>query len=141
MAETNGSEVRDYSKFLHGDGRLNVRLVPRPVYLQMLERYKVVPAHIDAVFGELFWLWDLNQRAQLAAAEGRSAGRDELARELAGEMDDGDWWKLTETFEQHLWRDFAATFALYRDLLDPVYDLQDGEGWRELHYATAELAG
>src|SRR4051794_14642516 len=115
--------ARDYGKFLNEEGRLNVRLLPRPVYLQLLERYKSEPAHIDAVYGELYWLWDLNQRAQQAMAVGRSASRDELARELAGEMEDSDWWKLTETFEQHLWRDFAALAPLHRDLLDPVYDL------------------
>jgi hypothetical protein len=136
-----GAPRRDYAKFLGEHGQLNVRLIPRPVYLQMLERYKAVPEHIDAVYGELYWLWDLNARAKTAAEAGRAATRAEVAQELAGEMDDRDWWKLTETFEQHLWRDFAADAASYADLLDPLYDLQEAEGWRDLHYAQVELPG
>lgn len=132
--EVDAAVARDYGKFLTDEGRLNVRLIQRPIYLEMLERYKARPEKVDKVFGELYWLWDLNQRARQAEAEGRAASRVELARELMGEMDDQDWWKVTETFEQSLWADFADEARLYADLLDPVYDVQEAEGWRERHY-------
>jgi hypothetical protein len=130
---------RDYTKFLKPDGQLNVRVIPRPVYLEMLEQLKSDPEHIEAVFGELYWLWDLNDRARKADAAGRQATRVELAREIIGEMDDQDWWKLTETFETRLWTTFAAEWSRYATLLDPVYDLQEREGWRELHHEKVEL--
>jgi hypothetical protein len=139
VSDDRDAPPRDYAKFLNAEGQLNVRLIPRPLYLQLLDRYKADPAHIDAVYGELYWLWDLNARAKAASEAGRAATRAELAQELAAEMDDRDWWKLTETFEQHLWRDFAADAPSYADLLDPLYDLQEAEGWRDLHYAQVEL--
>ena len=128
---------RDTTRFLRDDGRLDIRLIPRQVYIAMLERYTSQPQNVDRVFAELFWLWDLNDRAAKAAAAGRGVSRVELAKELMAEMDDRDWWKVTETFEMHLMRDYATQAAVYADLLDPVYDLQEAEGGRALHFEVA----
>src|SRR5215203_2446311 len=86
---------RNYAKFMREDGRLNVRLLPRPVYVEMVKRHRSNPAVIDKVYNDKFWLWDLNQAVTKAEAEGREASRSELAAELESGMDDKDWWELT----------------------------------------------
>jgi len=98
---------RDYSKFIREDGRLYVRMIPRADYVAMVKEYQQRPEVIEAVFDELYWLWDLNERAKKAEEEGREVSRAELAAELIEEMDDSDWWKTTEAFEEHLITHFA----------------------------------
>lgn len=132
---------RDYTKFLHPDGRLNIRLIPRPVYLEVLKRYRSDPANIERVFGELYWLWDLNDRERKAQDAGRDASRVELADEIIAEMDDRDWWKIISTFEEELMAEFRNDPARYADLLDPIYDLQEAEGWRDRHASPAGRPG
>lgn len=132
---------RDYRKFLRADGRLDVRLVPRAVYVEMVNRHKMHEPAIEAVFEQLRWMWDLNKRAKAAAAERRTVTRAELAAEIMAEMDDRDWWAITAAFEDHLAETFAGDVDRWRDLLDPVYDWQESEGWRDRHYAPYPLAG
>jgi hypothetical protein len=124
---------RDYAKFLREDGWLNPRLLPRAVYVEMVGRHRAKPEVIEAVYDELFWLWDLNEATRKAEEEGRQVSRAELAAELEAEMDDKDWWKLTETFEEHLIAHFADNPAEWADLIDPVYDEQERDGWIRRH--------
>jgi hypothetical protein len=121
--------TRDYSKFLNDEGLLSTRLIPRPVYVEMVNRWQARPDVIEQVLGDTFWLWDLRKARENAAREGRDASDGELLREIMGEMDDTDWWKLTEAFEQHLRREFANAPEYWSDLLDPVYDAQETDGW------------
>jgi hypothetical protein len=127
--------TRDYRKFLHADGRLNVRLLPRPVYLQILGRYRRIESVIDDVFEDLRWSWDLNKRTRAAVADGRSVSRADLADEIVGEMEDRDWWKATAAFEEHLISHFGDDPKRWSDVLDEVYDWQEQEGWQDRHYS------
>ena len=123
---------RDYSKFVReGETgpRLHVKLIPRTVYIEMVNRWKRRPDVIDDVAEEGFWLWDLNERSAAAAAAGRDASRAELAEEIAAEMDDREWWKSIEAFEERLIQHFPQAPTEWSDLLDPVYDQQEREGW------------
>lgn len=120
---------RDYSRFIRDNGRLNVPLVPRAVYVEMVKRHRSKPDVIEKVYDDLFWLWDLREAEKKAAAGGREVSRAELASEIESEMTDGDWWKTTEAFEEHLITTFAAEPGEWADLLDPVYDQQEQDGW------------
>jgi hypothetical protein len=120
---------RDYRKFLKEDDRLNIRLIPRTVYVEMVKRHRNNPAVIDKVFGDLFWLWDLNALATKASDEGREATRGELAEEILSEMSDSDWWTTIEAFEQHLMKHFHENPLEWAEFLDPVYDMQEQAGW------------
>ncbi|HMM43968.1 MAG TPA: hypothetical protein PKA95_18890 [Thermomicrobiales bacterium] len=122
---------RDYAKFIRPDGKLYVRRIPRPVYVEMVRAYQQRPEVVEEVFEQLYWRWDLDQAEQKAAAEGRDTNRVELAQELIAEMADDDWWKLTAAFEEHLIAGFAKEPARWAEYLDPVYDLQEAEGWRD----------
>jgi len=122
---------RDYSKFIRPDGTLNVKRIPRPVYVEMVRAYQRRPAVVEDVFEELYWRWDLDQAEAKAVAEGRPADRVALAHEIIADMGDDDWWKITAAFEEHLIAGFADDHAQWADLLDPVYDLQEAEGWRD----------
>lgn len=120
---------RDYRKFLREDGRLSVRLIPRPVYVTMVKAHQQRPEVIERIFDELFWLWDLNERQRAAEAEGRMVSRAELAQEVMAEMSDADWWKATAAFEDDLIAGFPEEMEHWAEYLDPVYDLQESEGW------------
>ncbi|MEI2617049.1 MAG: hypothetical protein V9F06_05285 [Thermomicrobiales bacterium] len=122
---------RDYSKFLKPDGTLYVRHVPRSVYVEMVRAYQLRPDVVEQVFDELYWLWDLDQAEKKAIAEGRSADRVELAHGIIGEMSDDDWWKITAAFEEHLIASFGSDPEQWAEYLDPVYDLQESEGWSD----------
>lgn len=128
------SSARDYRKFLREDGRLDVRYLPRAIYLDLLGRYRRQEHVIDEVLGMHFWLWDLNRKAQQALVDGRHVPRAELADELLGEMADDEWWPIMQAFEAHLQAHFAENPAAWAELLDPVYDLNEIEGWRDRHY-------
>lgn len=122
---------RDYSKFIRPDGKLYVRRIPRPVYVEMVRAHQQRPEVVEEVFEQLYWRWDLDQAEQKAAADGRATNRVELAQELIAEMADDDWWKLTAAFEEHLIAGFAGEQERWAEYLDPVYDLQEAEGWRD----------
>lgn len=122
---------RDYSKFVSPDGRLNVRRIPRAVYVEMVRAHQRRLEAVEHVFAELFWRWDLDQAEQKAIAEGRSTDRVALAQEIIANMEDDDWWKVTAAFEEHLITSFAGEPERWAEYLDPVYDLQEAEGWRD----------
>ncbi|MDQ4044049.1 MAG: hypothetical protein M3173_01170 [Chloroflexota bacterium] len=108
-----------------------MRLIPRPVYVEMVKAHQQRVEIIEKVFDELFWLWDLNERQRTAEAEGRTVSRAELAQEVMAEMDDADWWKATAAFEDDLITGFSDDMERWTEYLDPVYDLQEAEGWRK----------
>lgn len=126
---------RDYRKFLRDDGKLNVKLIPRSVYLEMLARHKSDPAVIDVVFEQVRWTWDLNDRLRRAARNGTQMTPGEAAAVVMGEMDDQEWWRTTSAFEEHLMLHYQDDPGGWVDLLDPVYDWQEAEGWRDVHHA------
>jgi len=120
---------RDFTKFLKEGERLNIRLVPRDVYVEMIKRHRSNPAVVDEVFDDLFWLWDLNALVKSADDEGRTATRIELADELIAEMSDDDWWQTIAGFEEHLIGNFSKNLDEWTEFLDPVYDMQERDGW------------
>jgi hypothetical protein len=127
-------EERDLSKFVRqaeSGPRLYVKMVPRSVYVEMVTRFRGRPEVIDEVADAGFWLWDLDERQRQAAAEGRETTRGELADEIMAEMDDREWWATIAAFEERLITQFPNEVDAWSDLLDPVYDLQEREGWRE----------
>lgn len=124
---------RHYSKFIRetDEGqRLNVKLVPRAVYVQMVNRWRSRQDVIEEVADAGFWLWDVKELEEQARAEGRQVTYAELAEEVAAEMDDREWWKTMAAFEEHLITHFPNDPAAWSDLLDPVYDLQEQQGWK-----------
>jgi hypothetical protein len=133
--------MRDYHKFLRADGRLDVKLIPRPVYMTMLNEYKRRDVVIIEVFGDLHWRWDLDRRWNDASAAGSPVSRTAVATEIMGEMDDREWWRATAAFEEHLMRSFADDPEQWSHLLDPIYDWQEREGWADRHYAAFPASG
>jgi hypothetical protein len=124
---------RDYSKFIREteDGpRLHVKMLPRKAYVEMVNRWRSRQDVIETVADEGFWLWDLRELEKKAQEEGREYTWAELASEVAAEMDDREWWKTMEAFEEHLITHFPEDPAAWADILDPVYDLQEAEGWK-----------
>lgn len=124
---------RDYTKFIRDseDGpRLHVKLVPRKAYVEMVNRWRSRRDVIETIAEEGHWLWDLRELEQQALAEGREVTYAELAEEVAGEMDDREWWKTIAAFEEHLITHFPSDPESWADVLDPVYDLQEQEGWK-----------
>lgn len=124
---------RDYGKFIREseDGpRLHVKLLPRKVYVDMVNRWRSRPEVIETVAEAGFWLWDLRALEQEAMAAGRDFTLAELAEEVAADMDDREWWKAMTAFEEHLITHFPNDPYAWSDLLDPVYDLQEQEGWK-----------
>jgi hypothetical protein len=124
---------RDYSKFVRQTEtgpRLYVKMLPRKAYVEMVNRWRSRRDVIETVADEGFWLWDLRELEQKAQEEGRDYTWAELAREVAAEMDDREWWKVMEAFEEHLITHFPEDPAAWADILDPVYDLQEAEGWK-----------
>jgi hypothetical protein len=123
---------RDYTKFIGDEKRLNMRLIPRPVWVQMVEHAQQQDAMIEQVLDEMYWLWDLRQLEERARSEGRTATCPELLQELMSEMSDRDWWKLTSAFEEYIMREFHSDPAYWARFLDPVYDAQERDGWKHL---------
>jgi len=125
---------RDYSKFIREgeEGpRLNTRLIPRAIYVEMIKRWRGRNDVIELIAEEGFWLWDLKELEQQAQAEGRDATWAELAEDVYAEMDDREWWKTISAFEEHLITHFPEDPTAWAELLDPVYDLQEAEGWTQ----------
>lgn|GEM_PF-2019164 len=124
---------RDYSKFIREDEsgpRLHVKMLPRAVYVEMVKRWRSRQDVIEEVADEGFWLWDLRELETKAKEEGREYTYAELADEVYAEMDDREWWKTIMAFEEHLITHFPEDPNSWADLLDPVYDLQEAEGWK-----------
>lgn len=121
--------MRDYSKFLKEDGRLDARLVPRSAYTQMVKDYRRQPEVITEVFGTHFFLWDLEEAERTLAAEGEPVDRAEMAQDVLGKMDDDEWWQVMRSFETHFQKHFQACSERWSHLLDPVYDEQESAGW------------
>ncbi|HUG14075.1 MAG TPA: hypothetical protein VMM78_03570 [Thermomicrobiales bacterium] len=121
---------RDYSKFLKDDARLNMRLIPRDVWVEMIKHARQRDDFIEIVLEEMYWLWDLNELIAKAQSEGRVTSRAELLDEIMAEMGDSDWWKLMSAFEEHIMRSFSTNPGGWAEYLDPVYDLQEREGWQ-----------
>ena len=124
---------RDYTKFVReseAGPRLHVKMLPRAVYVAMVNRWRSRRDVIETVAEQGYWLWDLKELEQQAQAEGREVTYAELAEDVAAEMDDREWWKVMEAFEEHLITSFPVDPAAWSDLLDPVYDLQEEEGWK-----------
>ena len=124
---------RDYTKFIRESEtgpRLHVKMLPRKIYVEMVNRWRSRRDVIEAVAEEGYWLWDVRELEKQALAEGRQVTYAELAEEVAAEMDDREWWKVMEAFEEHLITNFPADPTAWSDLLDPVYDLQEQEGWK-----------
>lgn len=122
---------RDYTKFLKDGQRLNMRLIPRAVWVDMVKHAQQQDDMIMFVLEEMYWDFDMNELIAKAEAEGRPVNRPELLRELMSDMSDSDWWKLTSAFEEHIMRSYAADPGVWPTFLDPVYDLQEQEGWRQ----------
>lgn len=122
--------TRDYTKFLKDGSRLNVRLIPRPVWVEMVLYAQQQDSMIEAVLDEMYWLWDMRQKEAKAAEEQRQVRRGELLQELMEEMTDSDWWKLNSAFEEYILREYAASPETWAVFLDPVYDMQEREGWQ-----------
>jgi hypothetical protein len=116
---------------LKDDGRLDVRLIPRPIYTQMVKEYRQQPEVISEVFETHFWLWDLEETERALAAEGESVDRGEIAQKMIGEMEDNEWWQVMQSFEAHFQEHFQSCSTRWSALLDPVYDEQESAGWVE----------
>lgn len=122
---------RDYSKFVRPDGKLDVRRIPRAAYVEMVQAHQQRREVVEEIFEQLYWRWDLDQAEKNAAVDGRDVDRVALAHEIMANMDDDDWWKITAAFEEHLIATFGDDPMLWAEFLDPVYDLQEAEGWRD----------
>lgn len=121
--------MRDYSKFLKDDGRLDVRLVPRPLYTRMVKEYRRQPEVIAEVFEAHFWLWDLEETERKLTAAGEDVDRAAIAHEMLGKMEDSEWWEVMQSFETHFLQHFHACWERWPAELDPVYDEQESAGW------------
>jgi hypothetical protein len=97
----------------------------------MVKRLRSQPDVILKIAEDGHWLWDLKELEQKAQTEGRQFTLAELAEEIAGEMDDREWWKTTAAFEEYLMEQFPDDPQAWADLLDSVYDLQEHEGWTQ----------
>lgn len=122
---------RDYTKFLKDGDRLNMRLIPRAVWVEMVKHARQRDDIIEYVLDEMYWLWDLRELLRKAHAEGRQPSYGELLQEMMEDMSDSDWWKLISAFEEHIMRSYASNPAEWAEFLDSVYDLQEREGWRD----------
>lgn len=123
---------RDYRKFVRDTDegrRLNVSMIPRPVYVEMVKRWRRRPEVIERIAEDGYWLWDLKELERTARAERRQVTWADLAEEIEAEMDDREWWKTTAAFEDLLIEQFPENPSEWADLLDPVYDLQEQDGW------------
>lgn len=120
---------RDYSKFLTEEGTFNIRVMPRPEYTKMVNDYRQQDHVIREVFGELFWLWDLEQLEKAAQDDGVEVDTPALAQKVLDGMDDKEWWEVMARFERHFNQHFSESPQRWADILDPVYDAQERAGW------------
>lgn len=123
---------RDYSKFLHDDGRLNTRYLPRDVYTALVKEYRSRDAVIDEVFERLYLSWDLEEELKAQRNRGEEPDRARAAEVVLESLEDTDWWRVTSAFEKALIRDFRNVADNWSEQLDRVYDDQEAHGWRDL---------
>lgn len=123
---------RDYSKFLTADGRLDVKLLPRRAYTELVTRHRQRDEVIEEVFGDFYFLWDLNDLVARKMADGIEISRSDAAQQVLDGMEDEDWWRVMRAFEECLIRDFEHVAAAHVDILDPIYDEQEQQGWVQL---------
>lgn len=121
--------TRDYSKFLREDGKLNIKLLPRPVYTQLVTSYRRKENVFREVFAQQFWLWDLDEILRKAAADGEGLEPAAAAQQVIDGMDDKEWWACMSALEAHLIANFSSCMHEWSDILDPVYDDQEQAGW------------
>jgi hypothetical protein len=121
--------VRDYSKFLRQDKSLDVSRIPRRIYTQMVNEHRREENVFRPVFEEQFWAWDLEQAELQARERGETVNSADLAQKVLDGMEDNDWWKCMQAFEQHLIDHFHESPDQWAHLLDPVYDEQEQAGW------------
>lgn len=122
---------RDYTKFLREDGTLNVKVLPRPVYTQLVSEYRRQEDVFRDVFEQQFWLWDLDDLLRKATAAGESLEPADAAQQVIDVMDDKEWWAFMSAIEAHLITNFSGCMTQWSELLDPVYDDQEQAGWTE----------
>ena len=120
---------RDFTKFLGEDGKLNVRMLPRPVYNQLVTAYRRQDHVFRDVFANKFWLWDLDDIVRMAAEVVEDLASADAAQRVIDGMDDTEWWACMSAFEAHLITNFSSCMNQWSDLLDPVYDDQEQAGW------------
>ena len=125
------SVSRDYGKFLKEDGSLNVRLLPRPVYTKLVTDYRQRESAIEEVFEELYLTWDIDNKLKEMQGAGEPTDKSAAAQAVLDELDDGDWWRVMAAFERGMARDFPQLANEWADLLDPIYDDQEAQGWVE----------
>ena len=121
--------ARDYTKFLRDDGRLNVSLIPRKTYTQMVNEHRRQEHVFRKVFEAQFWSFDLEQAKLKANENGETVSSADLAQQVLDGMDDNDWWKCMQAFEEHLIAHFHESPEQWSHHLDPVYDEQEQAGW------------
>ena len=77
--------ARDYTKFIRETEtgpRLFVKMLPRPVYVEMVNRWRARREVIEIVAEQGYWLWDLKDLEEQAGTEGRQVTYAELAQEI-----------------------------------------------------------
>lgn len=97
----------DYASLVDDQGRLVVSQLPRPVYTRYVNEYRKQPEVIREIFSAFYFEFDLDQKLDEAAAAGRQLSTAEAAEQVLGEMEDGDWWRVMEAFEDHAIRHFS----------------------------------
>ena len=120
---------RDYSKFVDENGTLNIRVIPRPVYMTMVTEYRQQESVFREIFEKHFWLWDFEEAERKAKLEGRDVTPAALAQQVLDGMDDKEWWEVMADFERHFNAHFGEDTARWSEFLDPVYDDQEKAGW------------
>jgi hypothetical protein len=120
---------RDYSRFLRDDGRLNISLIPRRIYTQIVNEHRRNEQVFRPIFEEQFWSWDLEQAELKAREDGEDVDPADLAQKVLDGMDDNDWWKCMQAFEEHLIAHFYESPERWSHHLDAVYDEQEQAGW------------
>lgn len=121
--------TRDYSKFLDENGKLDISLIPRKEYTDMVTEYRRRDDVIREVFGRLYWLWDLEQLEKEYLEQGEEVPLEELAQEVLNGMEDDDWWQAIAAFEAYFIEHFNDDPGQWSAYLDHVYDEQEQAGW------------
>ena len=116
---------RDFKKFAKEDGTLNRALVPSTVWGRMLVDYRRDPEAINAVFDEMWFLWDLQQKERASP----NADIADLANEVMSEMDEGDYMRVRGAFERRIEQRFLLELDRWAPYLEEVYDGQEAAGW------------
>lgn len=98
----------------------------------MVNEYRRRPEVIDAVFEELYFAWDLEDRTAKARERGDEPDKATIAQEILDEQEDADWWRVMGVFEKRAIVAISEAPGEWAEYLDPVYDDQEQHGWRNL---------